>query len=196
MTISRKRIYERTYTIKNASAEPRRLVVEHPITPGTVLAEPAQSDERTAAAYRFYQTLPADRELVFTVKEEQPFMERVGLAMARMDVFAGYASNQEIPAPIRAAMRQTVELKRKADAANNARTSLEAQRDRFVSEQDRIRLNLEAAGNQTPQGQEYLKRLAAMDGEIDGLTLKIDEAQKNAQAAQADLEAYIASLSL
>ncbi|MDR2185547.1 MAG: DUF4139 domain-containing protein [Treponema sp.] len=196
MTINRKRIYERTYTIRNASAEPKRLVLEHPITPGAVLTEPAKFDERTGGFYRFYQTLPANRELLFTVKEEQPYMEKAGLTMARMDILAGYASNQELPAHIRTAMQRAVELKQKADAAKNVQTDLETQQTRLISEQDRIRRNLEAAGNQTQQGQEYLKRLVAMDEEIDGLTLKIGDARKNAQAAQADLEAYIASLNL
>jgi hypothetical protein len=196
MTLNRKHIYERTYTIRNASAEPKQLILEHPITPGTTLAEPARFDERTGGLYRFYQTLPANRELVFTVKEEKPYAEKIGLTLAGMDIFAGYASSQEMPAPIRAAMQQAAELKRKADAVQNAQADLEAQQARLVSEQDRIRRNLEAAGNQTQQGQEYLKRLIAMDGEIDALTLKIDDARKNTRTAQADLGAYIASLNL
>jgi hypothetical protein len=196
MTLNRKQIYEKTYTIRSAATESKQLIVEHPITQGTTLAEPAKFDERTDSLYRFAQTLPAGRELVFTVKEERPYAEKIGLNLARIDTLISYASNQEIPAPIRAAMQRAVELKRKADAAKSAQTDLEAQRTRLISEQDRIRRNLEAAGNQTQQGQEYLKRLVAMDGEIDALNGKIDAAQKTAQTAQGDYEAYLGSLSL
>jgi hypothetical protein len=196
MTLNRKHVSERTYTIRNASAEAKELILEHPITQRTVLAEPAAFDERTDSFYRFSRTLPANGELVVTVKEELPYEEQIGLALAKMDTFIHFASSQEIPAPVRAAMQRAVELKQQADAAKNVQAGLEARQDRLVLEQDRIRRNLEAAGNQTDQGREYLKRLAAMDGEIDALTLSIEDAREKAETAQAALEAYIASLNL
>ncbi|MDR1318054.1 MAG: DUF4139 domain-containing protein, partial [Treponema sp.] len=52
MTISRKQVYIKTYTLKNASGEAKRVLVEHPVTAGTELAEPASPAEKTASAYR------------------------------------------------------------------------------------------------------------------------------------------------
>ncbi|MDR2517659.1 MAG: hypothetical protein LBC88_09810, partial [Spirochaetaceae bacterium] len=66
----------------------------------------------------------------------------------------------------------------------------------LIAEQDRIRRNLEAAGRDTPQGQEYLRRLGVQDGEIDALSVQADSAQEQARTAQVSYESYLASLSL
>jgi hypothetical protein len=196
MTINRKLGYERVYTFKNSSGETKTLMVEHPITGGAVLTEPAAFTERTDTLYRFTRTLPAGGELNFTVKEELPLSEQVILARLRPEAFVSYASNQEIPPRIRTALEQAVALQRRAEEAQEAQADLEARRTRLIAEQDRIRRNLEAAGNQTQQGQEYLKRLVTMDGEIDALTVRLDAAAEAARTARKAYEAYLDSMEL
>jgi hypothetical protein len=196
MTITRQIAYERTYTFHNASGEGKRLILEHPVTGGTTLALPESFEERTDSVYRFSLNLPPDRELSFAVREESPREERIVLSQLRPETFAAYVSTQEIPAPARAALTQAIELKNAADEARAAQTEAEKQRDYRISEQDRLRRNLEAAGNQTPQGQEYLKRLVAMDGEIDELSAKLEAAKKDALAAQKTYEDYLGGLDL
>ena len=146
--------------------------------------------------YRFNLDLPPDRELAFTVREERPREERIALSQVNPETFAAYASTQEIPAPVRAALSRAIDLKNAADGARVAQTEAEGQRSYRVSEQDRIRRNLEAAGSQTPQGQDYLKRLAEMDAEIDALSAQVDAARKDAQAAQKTYQDYLKGLSL
>jgi hypothetical protein len=130
------------------------------------------------------------------VREESPRTERIILTQIRPETFAAYASNQELPANVRTALLRAVDLKKAADAAGAAQAEIEEQRNYRISEQERIRRNLEAAGNQTPQGQEYLKRLVAMDGEIDELSVQVDAARKDTQAAQKAYEEYLGGLSL
>ncbi|MDR2740080.1 MAG: DUF4139 domain-containing protein, partial [Treponema sp.] len=181
MSITRRIIYEKTYTFNNPSGERKRLILEHPITGGTELTMPADFDERTDSVYRFSMTLPAERDLTITVREESPRKERITLAQLHPETFAAYASTQEIPAEVRTALLRAIELKKAAEEAGTAQAEIEEQRNYRISEQDRIRRNLEAAGSQTPQGQEYLKRLVIMDGEIDALSAMADTARKDAQ---------------
>jgi hypothetical protein len=196
MTISRRQNYEKAYTLRNASSEAKRIIIEHPAISGATLAEPAAYDERTPALYRFIRQLPASQELKFTVREETPVSERISLVQMRPETFLSYSTNQEIPANVRSALARAIEFKRIADNAALAVQNLEAQRTRLISEQDRIRQNLAAAGNQTPQGQEYLRRMAAMDTDIDTLNASIDAADKQAQSAKKDYEVYLGSLKL
>ncbi|MDR1596879.1 MAG: DUF4139 domain-containing protein [Treponema sp.] len=196
MSITRRNIYEKTYTFNNALGERKRLILEHPITGGTELTMPADFDERTDSVYRFSMTLPAERELTITVREESPREERIILAQLRPETFAAYASTREIPANIRAALLRAIELKKAAEDARAAQAEIEEQRNYRISEQDRIRRNLEAVGSQTPQGQEYLKRLVTMDGEIDALSAVADTARKDAQDAQKSYEDYLGELNL
>jgi hypothetical protein len=196
MIMTRRIAYERTYAFHNASGERKRLILEHPITGGTTLALPEEYDERTDSVYRFSLYLPPEGELALTVREERPREEKIALAQLLPEAFAVYASTEAIPAPVRAALSRAIELKNAADEARAAQAETEEQRSYLISDQDRLRRNLEAAGSQTPQGQEYLKRLAAMDAEIDALSARAEAARKNAQAAQKTYEDYLGGLSL
>jgi len=194
MTISRRQSYEREYTFRNASSEAKKIIIEHPITSGTELVEPSTSEDRTAALYRFTRNLAARETFTFKVKEEAPLSERITLASLRPDAFLSYSTNQEIPANVRSVLAQAIALKRKADDSAASQASLEGEKSRLVSEQDRIRRNLEAAGNQSPQGQEYLRRLSDLDKDIDSLNSRIDAVMLETRNAQKEYEDYVAGI--
>ncbi|MDR2742545.1 MAG: DUF4139 domain-containing protein [Treponema sp.] len=196
MTVSRKQRHERVYTLRNASGEAKRVVVEHPITAGAALAEPVQAEEKTNSLYRFTRELLPRGELTLTVREETPVTEQMRLAQFSPETFAAYIADGEIPADIRTALGRAMELKGKAGEAAAALTEIEDRRGRLTGDQDRIRRNLEAAGSQTPQGQEYLRRLAALDTEIDALSSQAEEAGKNARTAQTAYEDYLKEMEL
>jgi hypothetical protein len=198
MTISRRQIFETVYTLRNSAVEAKSLIIEHRVTAGTTLAEPAAASERTAEVYRFESTLPpvsrASGTFTFTVKEERPVSEQITLARLNIDSFLSYAANGEIPATVRASLERAVELKRQADAAQSALSELETRRGRLVSEQDRIRRNLEAAGNQSPQGQEYLRRLQEQDKELDALAVQIAAADGRVKSAVTAWDDYLKAI--
>ncbi|MDR2371505.1 MAG: DUF4139 domain-containing protein [Treponema sp.] len=203
MTISRRQIYDRKYTIKNNSAETRDILIEHPQTAGAELSAQGTGaealnnpEEKTPDAYRFLRSLDPGSEKIFTVREEVPVSERITLGGLRIESFLSYASNQEIPANVRRMLQEAAALKQKADAAKEDEAGITNRRDRLVSEQARIRANLQAAGSGTPQGQEYLKRLSAADSDIDGLTRRLEEAEKASRTAQEAFESYITSITL
>jgi hypothetical protein len=195
MTISRRQSHEREYTIRNASEEAKKIIIEHSITSGSELVEPKAADDRTANLYRFNQNLAAKTTFTFKVREETPVSERVTLAQLRPDAFLSYSTNQEIPANVRTVLTRAIQLKKTADDAAAAQAQLETQRTRLVSEQDRIRRNLEAAGNQG-SGQEYLKRLSDLDKEIDNLNAGIDAAIKETERTKREYENYLATISI
>jgi hypothetical protein len=92
--------------------ERKRFILEHPITGGTGLTIPGDSDERTDSVYRFSMTLPAERALSITVREESPREERITLVQLHPEIFAAYASTQEIPDKVRTALLRAIELKK------------------------------------------------------------------------------------
>jgi hypothetical protein len=193
MTINRSREYLKTYTFKNNAAQDKLLLIEHPKTPEAKLASP-KADEETPDVYRFTVTLPAKGELAVPVREASPTMERVTLAQLRPEAFLSYASSQELPANVKEALQQAINLRSSLNAAQATVTEAERQRNGFVSEQDRIRKNLEAAGSTTQQGQEYLKRLISLDDSIDKLDGELQRLRENARAAQKAYEDYISSI--
>lgn len=196
LVFSRRVTYTRTYVARNASAAPRKLLVEHPVTAGAELAAPASFEEKTGAAYRFLVSLPAGGQAKLEVKERSPAQERVVLSGLSSESFLSYASSSEIPAKVKEALRKAIELKGKAEDAKKALADLEARSAELESGQSRIRSNLTAVGRDSTQGQQYLKRLMDSEAELDGLKARIEAARKASREAQSAYEAYLGSLSL
>ncbi|MDR2181586.1 MAG: DUF4139 domain-containing protein [Treponema sp.] len=196
MTLNRRNITEKTYTIKNAGSEAKRITIEHPVTAGTELAEPKDFAEKTATHYRYVRELPARGELLFVVKEESPLSETVSLSSLRRDSFLAYSSNREIPAGARQALARAAALKQKAEEERAALSALETDKQRLVSEQDRIRNNLGAVGASSDLGKEYLRRMTELDTRIQNINGDIEKSAARAAAAQKDFEAYLADLKL
>jgi hypothetical protein len=196
MTITRRVSYIWSYHVKNASSDARTLIIEHPITGGTTLGAGQNFSERTDALYRFRMPLPAGRELEYTVTEESPALERIVLSRFSVDNYLSYTSSQEIPQNVRSALGRAAELKRRAENARTSLADIEGRRARLIEDQNRIRRNLEAAGNQTQQGMEYLRRMGEMDRELDSLASQIETAEAQAAEAQNAYDQYLSSLSL
>ncbi|HTX73814.1 MAG TPA: DUF4139 domain-containing protein [Rectinemataceae bacterium] len=196
MIFSRRITWTRTYTFRNASASAKKIVIEHPITSGTELAAPKNYDEKTAAVYRFSLPLPASGMASLAVKEQAPSSERVVLSSLGSDAFLSYMSSREIPAAIRDALKKAIDLKGKANDADAAVAALQTRKSDLSSDESRIRQNLSAVGRDSPQGQQYLKRLGDAETEIDSLGTRIDAALSAAAQAHQAYEAYLSGLSL
>ena len=195
MTINRNLSFVRNYTFINTSSDSKSMIVEHNRTPQTTLVSPVAA-EQTPTSYRFNVTLAPNRETVLTVTERRPISETVSLLPLRPDALLSFSTNHEIPAHVRQALTRAVELRRNVDAAEAAAREIETQRTRLAADQDRTRRNLEAAGNQTPQGQEFLRRLVELDAEIDTLAASLAEANAAVRSARQAFENYLSSLNL
>jgi len=196
MTITRRYTHIKTYTFRNASSRARTVVVEHPMTQGSTLVMPAAYRDKTDSLYRFNVSLAANGEVSFEVKEQSPVQETVVLSQLRLDSFVYYTSSRDIPQKVKASLEKAVEFKRKADDAKTAQSALEAKRVERIAEQDRIRKNLQAAGNDSQQGKDYLKKLTQADSEIDSLAGQIDGARRSVLEAQKAYENYLSTLTL
>jgi len=196
MTVTRKQEYLRTYTFKNNAAYEKKLIIEHPKSYNGAVLDSPKADEETPQAYRFAVTLPAKGGLAVDVKESRPVMERVTLLQLRPEAFLSYTGGRELPANAREALMKAVDLRSSLNAAQTAVTEAERRRTGFAAEQDRIRKNLEAAGSQTQQGQEYLKRLLALDDNIDKLDAELLTLRENAAAAGKAYEDYLQNISI
>jgi hypothetical protein len=195
MTITRSQDFLKTYTFRNTSGQIKNLVIEHPKNHNARLEAP-EADEETPSAYRFTVTLQPERDLTVLVRETRPIMEHISLLQLRQDAFLSYAGNQDIPQRVRDALARAVSLRSAVSSAEAAVTAAERRREGFVSEQDRIRKNLEAAGSQSQQGQEYLRRLMSLDTSIDSITAELETLRENVQRERKAYEDYIGALSL
>lgn len=196
MTILRKTIYTKTYSFRNASASAKKMVLEHPFLQNATLQEPAKSDEKTDTLYRFNFDLPVNAEKNFTVKEQTPVQETVRLSQLGLDAFLFYGSSGEIPANIKPALAKAAEFRKAVESAKSKLGDLDTQKKDKIAEQERIRLNLGAAGSDSVQGKEYLKKLSSSDAEIESLSSAIITARKGVLDAQTAYENYLSGLTI
>ena len=196
MTLSRKNVNEKTYTIWNAGSAAKKLIIEHPITRDAVLTTPASSDEQTSSLYRFTRNIAAGATLDFTVSEETPVSETITLSHLNDAAFAAFSTNSEIPARVRDAFSRALSLKQAADEAAKELTNAEMRRVRLVADEERIRNNLGAVGVESERGQEYLGRLADQDAAIDAQNDAIDAARRSVDETEAAYKEYLNGLEL
>ncbi|HET7838580.1 MAG TPA: hypothetical protein VFL04_02385, partial [Rectinemataceae bacterium] len=159
LIFSRRTTWTRGYQFRNSGLQPKKVLVEHPITGGAELFEPKVFDEKTDSVYRFLVSVPAGGQAKLDVKERSPAQESVALSSLSTDSFLRYSSSQEIPQAIRDALKQAMDLRRKVDDSRRALSDLQARKNEISNDQARIRQNLGAVGRDTSQGQQYLKRL-------------------------------------
>jgi hypothetical protein len=179
------------YTVRNASSSPRKLIIEHSPYKDARLVEPSHYEEKTPDLYRFAAELPANKEIKFTVIEEKPFPAENSIGrikLGTLEMMLESSMDKSVSDDIRSVVKKAFELKKKVNDAEKPVRKLEEKRDEIIGKQKRIRKNLEAAGNQSAEGQRYLSRLAAMEDEIDALTKSMDEAEEKAGALKKEFE--------
>jgi hypothetical protein len=196
MTFARRVTFERDYAFKNSTAQAKKVEVEHRITQGAELFEPASSEEKTAELYRFAVTVPAGGEAKLVVKERSPRSESVALGSLKTEDLLAYSSSQEIPQKTRSALAAAVDLRKKLEDAKRGLAEQKARKESLAADQERYRSNLESVGRETKQGQDYLKRLADAEAAIDQAGAAIASAQKLVQSAQAAYDNYLSGLSV
>ncbi|MDR2305462.1 MAG: hypothetical protein LBE10_12880 [Treponema sp.] len=194
--ITRKQILERSYKIKNSGNEKKTIVIEHPISRGAVLTEPPSFDEETSGLYRFERTLPADSQFAFTVKEEIPLYERIGLVSSSQDTLLSWASNLEVSSRVRSGLQEAFRLREAADSAQTKAGEISNRRNALLAEEERFRKNIETFGRDSAEGRRYIERLLSLNSELDSLSAERTAAETEAKEARETYENYLNSLEL
>ncbi|MCL2764724.1 MAG: hypothetical protein FWD40_05525 [Treponema sp.] len=198
MTLTKKRIYETVYTFRNAGKESKKLIIEHLFSFKSNLIQPLEYREKTHNLYRFMETLPPTSEMItFTVKEEETEQHEYKLFDFSYNKLAQYISNSDISQEdVIKALQKAMTLKKKISEAETIVENLQKKLDKRAADQERTRKNLEAAGNQSQQGKDYLQRLAKEDAAIDALEEEISAAENGVETAEKEYERYLMKIKI
>jgi len=197
LTQNKKTTYKTVYTFRNVGKEPRDLVIEHPVTSKTALVNTAAPVENLPNLYRFTETLPPTAEFVnFTVSEEKTVHEEIDIIKFNYQMLEKYLSGNDKRENILDVLKNAYNLNEKIKKAENAAEDLKKQRKKLIEKQERTRKNLEAAGNQSDHGKDYLHRLAKEDSEIDELEARIQNDVISIDSAKKEYEDYLSGLKI
>ncbi|MEQ1886612.1 MAG: DUF4139 domain-containing protein [Bryobacteraceae bacterium] len=155
----------KTYTIKNADAKAKTLIIEHLQRPGYKLID-LKPLETTADAYRFEVKLTASATDKFAVREERVFDQSTAVSSMTPDVLASYVQNKTLTDAARRQLEQIAAKKREVAANNGALQQADKDIDVLTQDQGRIRNNMESlnrVNGQQQQVQQYANQLATTE---------------------------------
>ncbi|MGD9617556.1 MAG: DUF4139 domain-containing protein [Alphaproteobacteria bacterium] len=197
MRIGRVVRWTTTYGVKSAGPPPPMLLIEHPRRPGAELTSPdPQTVELTPQAYRIPVNLPADSDGKLTVIEEQPIEETIRLLDIDENRLGVLVSSAELDPKLRQALAELATRRQEIAGRRAELDRLEAQRARLIEDENRLRANLTAVGNEPALRRDQLEKFAETESAIERISGAITAASEGLAAAERDLAAYVNSLTL
>jgi hypothetical protein len=185
------------YTIKGATKEDRRVVVEHPRAAGWELITPdPKNAEMTDTAFRIPFDIKAGATIKQTVTTQWPREEEQQLVDLPLDLVLAYASNEGLTPAQRAAFNRMAEMKRSLEALDRQIENETQARDRVFEDQERIRENIKAVPAGSDLQSRYLRSMGQLEDQAETHNRNITRLQQQRAAEQQRLADYVAGLQL
>lgn len=184
------------YTISNAEAKQKTLLVEHAVSPGWKLLKP-KADETAPASYRFSVTLPAQGAAKLAVVEEREVESSTAVSSLTPDVLLRYVQNRALSPAARQQLEAIAANKREISEADAELRRLETELRDLSNEQDRLRQNINTLRNvagQQEQVNRYAAELAKGDVRIAQLRDRLSELRRRRATLENELNALIEKL--
>ncbi len=194
MLVSRRRIEDRNYLIKNRDAKAKSVLIEQPYRSDWKLIEPKEPTERTRDLYRFAVPVEPGKTASLHVKETLPVEETVQLMDSGIDLMAYYVRAKEVSPKIREALQRVVTLRSKLDDARAQRTRLEQRVGEITAEHGRIRENMQRLPQNSDLYTRYVKKLDQQETELEKLRKEIEGSKNNEDEQRRELQNYVMNL--
>jgi hypothetical protein len=152
--------------------------------------------ELTPQDYRIPANLPADGDGSLTVVEEQPIEETIRLLDIDENRLGVLASSVDLDPKMRQALIDLAARRREVARQKAGRDRFQAQRAGLIEDENRLRANLAAVGNEPGLRRSQLDKFAAAESAIDKISEAVAAASETLAAAERDLAAYVSSLKL
>ena len=186
----------KTYTIRNVDQKPKTLIIEQPQRPEYKLLGQKPS-ETTTNANRFEVKVGPDATEKFAVNEERVYDTTTAVSSLTPDVLVTYVQNKALSEAGRRQLQQIANVKRQIADFDNQIRQLEANVNTTVSDQNRVRQNIQSlnqVSGQQDQVQKYARQLATQEGELAGLRDQLSSVKKQKSAQETSLNALIEAL--
>jgi hypothetical protein len=182
----------REYTLQSKGDAEKSVIVEHPITQGYHLKEPAKVSETTDTVYRIQVTVPAKATAKVRVVEEQIGGEEITVGKIDPEQLAYYLKHGAISDKVKQAL-QAVAEKRNHIAGLERQTLRKKERcTRILEEQANIRENIKVLPASSKSQQDAIADLTAHDTELKTVTTEVHDLEDQAEQAKADLTKFLA----
>jgi hypothetical protein len=159
---------ETAYAIRNAGAQPRRLIVEHPRNGGWTLSVDGGA-EAAGTVWRIARDVPAGATVALRVLDERPRIETVDVGRLDADSLRATVSGGGLPTGLREALARIADLQDELAARDGDVAGLVEEAGRIAADQTRIRENLGVVPTDGDLARRYLAALQAQEDRLDAL---------------------------
>ena len=191
---------ETTYTVGDDDTTARTVLIEHPLRGGWVVSsETPKPEETTSLAYRFKVPVGAKETATLTVRETKPIEASYQISDVDRDKVDLFIHQKSINPEVEAALRKIIEQKSKVSALEEEVSKGDDESKAIYDDQQRIRENLKALKGSPEERaltQRYTQQLSDQENRLEALQRESAELQKQHDAAQAELDKMIDSLTM
>ncbi len=185
-----------TYTIKNADAKAKTLIIERPIRNGYkfINTKPSESTEKS---HRFEVKLAPNQSVQFPIIEESQAQETFAVNNVDSDLIAVWTQNKAISANGRQALDRIRAKQEEINSLNRDLESTTVQLNELITDQARVRQNLGSLNQLAGQEalvQKYARDLANQETNIAQLRDKSADLRKQKATSEADLNRLLLTL--
>jgi hypothetical protein len=186
------------YTIHNAAAESRTVIVEHPLTAGwTFDATSAKPVETTPTVNRYSAVAQPRGSAVIHIDESRIYDQNWHLVETNDAQFNIILQNAKPSPALLTALQPIIEGRRRVADAQAAVDRIESAISDLRNDEDRQRANITALANADKAARDrFVRDLNATEDQITAASKDLAVAQTNLQAAKDDLTNKIATLQI
>ncbi len=143
LVVKMHREQSRTYTLKNNSAAPRLVVIEHPYHgKDWTLLEPKTAAERTADVYRFDLPVAAHESRKLLVREAYPDVTTYDLLQTNPDTFLFTLNGSDASPAVKAALKDILARRARVSELQSKIAAIDGETQAITQGQERIRNNM------------------------------------------------------
>jgi hypothetical protein len=194
MYVTREQRESRTFTLHNADAAPRQVVIEHPARENWKLAEGPKPEETSASYLRFRVSVPAGKTENLNIEEYHP--ESSGFVLTNLDQkqVALIMEQRQITPAMQDIFRRVLEQKNKVSELDGQIKSRQREVDAITRDQARLRENMKALKGSAEEKallQRYTRLLDSQEDRLNALNKEIVDLQEKHTQAQSQLDRIV-----
>jgi hypothetical protein len=191
---------KKKFTIRNADAEPRQVIVEFPVQEGWELTKNTPKPEDSSASFhRFRVPVEAGKSAELTVESFHPEETNYELTNLDSDEVELLAQQKRVTPAMQQAFERILSQKEQIGEIERQINQRKQENDQITADQNRIRENMKALKGSAEERallERYTKQLDSQEDRLAVLRGEIDGFRKQQNAAQTKLDLTIIDVNM
>jgi hypothetical protein len=200
MVLTREQRQSTKYSVHNADASPREVVIEHPAEENWKLAKDGpQPEESSASFHRFRVKVDGGKTETLSVDESRPEEAQYVLTNLNSETVAILVDQKRVTPVMQQAFDRILAQKRKISDLNQQITQRDQEVAEITKDQNRLRENMKALKGSAEEKaliQRYTSQLNAQEDRFAALRKEIADIQAQRNQAEQELERMVLEINL